>query len=149
MGMTYSKTAETKLSMAGWEETVKQDIDEGEGSERNGVYYPSRGLTVADTAFTYAGEMEGTSKAVYLITYKDGAAPTLAFERFEGSIGGRSGSCVFRTTGTHDADSVLGTAEVVPGLGTGELASLRGEMELRLEGQPEDGYPLTLHYDLD
>lgn len=147
--MTYTKTAAAKFQMAGWNESVKVDIDEGEGEERHGVYYPKRGLTFAEASFTYSGDIDGSSTAYYLISYLDGAAPILAFERFVGSIGGLEGSVVFRATGMQATDAVEADAEVVAGLGTGALASLRGEMHLRLAGESPDGYPLTLSYDVD
>ncbi len=147
--MTYSKTAAATLHMADWSEAVKADIDERQGSERHGVYYPKRGLTFAEASFTYTGDMAGSSTALFLLAYLDGAAPTLAFERFIGSIGGLEGSCVLRATGTHSPEAVEGHYEVVPGLGTGELATRRGEIDLRLAGEAPDGYPLTLRYDVD
>lgn len=42
-----------------------------------------------------------------------------------------------------------GHAEVVSGLGTGDLATLRGEMDLHIEGISEHGYPVAMSYDLD
>jgi hypothetical protein len=147
--MDYAQTAETRMSMTGWTETVKEDIDEGAGTTNHGVYYPKRGLTHVEATFAYAGEMEGTSTVQYLISYKEGGAPVMAFERFVGSIGGRQGSCVFWTTGTQSPGSVKGHSEVVPGLGTGELETLRGELDLSIEGMSNDGYPLTLRYDVD
>ena len=147
--MSFSKNANATMQMADWSETVKADIDEGEGAERHGVYYPKRGLTLAEASFTYTGDMEGSSTALYLISYKEGEAPTLAFERFTGTIGGLEGSCVFRTTGTQSPEAVQGHSEVVPGMGTGQLESLRGEIELRLAGEAPDGYPVTLSYDVD
>lgn len=147
--MSYSKTASAHMHMADWSETVKADIDEGEGAERNGVYYPKRGLTFAESSFTYTGDMQGSSTALYLISYKEGEAPTLAFERFTGTIGGLEGSCVFVSTGTQSPEAVEGHSEVVPGMGTGQLASLRGVIDLRLAGEAPDGYPLTLRYDVD
>ena len=102
-----------------------------------------------EASFTYSGDIEGSSTVYYLITYKEGGAPILAFERFTGSIGGRTGSCVFTSTGTQAMTTGEEHRVVVPGLGTGELESLRGEIDLRIEGQSEDGYPLTMSYDLD
>ena len=68
--MSYSKTANATLKMAGWEEQVKEDIDKGEGETKNGVYYPKRGVTISEASFTYSGDLEGTSTVLYLITYK-------------------------------------------------------------------------------
>ena len=38
--------------------------------------------------------------------------------------------------------------EVVPGMGTGDLADLRGEAHLAIEGDAPDGYPFELSYDV-
>ena len=72
----------------------------------------------------------------------------LGFERFEGSIGGRRGSCVFQHIGSQDRGSVSARVEVVPGLGTGELADLRGGADLSIAGPSDDGYELLLSYDI-
>src|SRR5664279_668666 len=112
--MSYSKKADATLKMAGWEETVKEDIDHGEGETKNGVYYPKRGVTMSEASFTYSGDLEGTSTVLYLITYKpDEAAPVLAVERFVGTVAGREGSFVMTSTGTQSPGDVRGHAEVV------------------------------------
>ncbi len=148
--MTYSKTADTKMQMNGWTETVKEDIDAGQGPTNHGVYYPKRGVTSVEATFTYSGEMEGTSTALYLITYREGPAPVLAVERFTGTIGGLEGSCVWTSTGTQAEHGVDAMAEIVTGMGTGGLAGLRGKLHVSLQGAPpDDGYPLTLEYDVD
>lgn len=149
--MTYAKTASIRLHLEGWTETVAEDVDEGKGTERNGVYYPSKGLTSAEASFRYSGDLEATSTSYMFITYREGDAPVIGFERVSGTLDGRAGSFILRNDGMHAADNaVRGRAEVVEGLGSGELESLRGEMEVVLEGAPpQDGYPLTLHYDLD
>jgi len=129
---------------------VKEDIDTGEGETKHGVYYPKRGVTTAEASLTYSGDPEGTSTVLYLITYRpDEAAPVLAVERFVGSVGGREGSFVMTSTGTQSPGEVHGHAEVVAGLGTGDLATLRGEIDLVIKGMSEDGYPLVMMYDLD
>ena len=107
----YSKTAHATLHMARWNETLKEDIDEGAGETKNGVYYPKRGVTFTEASFTYSGDIEGSSTVYYLITYKEGDAPVLAVERFAGSIGGREGTCVLTSTGTQSPGDVEGHAE--------------------------------------
>ncbi|MGH3095534.1 MAG: DUF3224 domain-containing protein [Streptosporangiales bacterium] len=146
--MTYTQQAKSRFTVASWTEDVYADID-GEGTTAGTAYYPKRGLSVARVSYAYRGEMEGTSTLTYLIAYKADAAPVLALERFEGSIGGHDGSCVLRHVGSQDAGSVTAHLEVVPGLGTGGLAGLRGEGDLRIAGHSEDGYELVLSYDLD
>jgi hypothetical protein len=84
----------------------------------------------------------------YLIAYEAGAAPVLGLERFEGSICGHDGTCVFRHVGSQDKGSVAGHLEVVPGMGTGGLQHLRGEADLSISGPSADGYDLVLAYDI-
>jgi hypothetical protein len=147
--MSFSKQATGRFQVGSWKEQVYADIDEGEGTTAGETYYPKRGLTHAEVEYTYRGDIEGTSVVGYLIAYKQDAAPVFALERFTGSIGGQEGSCVFRNIGTQDAGSVAGRLEVVPGMGTGGLETLRGEADLKIAGHSEDGYELVLSYDLD
>ena len=145
--MRYSHTAKCRFQVTSWSEAAYVDID-GEGTTVGDMYYPKRDLSKAEVAYAYAGEVQGTSTAVLLIAYKADAAPVLGLERFTGSIGGHQGSCVFRHVGSQDAGSVSGRLEVVPGMGTGELARLVGEAELAIAGHSDDGYELVLSYDL-
>jgi hypothetical protein len=145
--MTYAHKATCTFDVASWSESLVSDID-GEGITAGDAYYPSRGLTRAEVAYTYRGDIEGTGTLVYLIAYKADAAPVLGLERFEGSIGGHEGTCVFRHVGSQDQGSVSGHVEVVPGMGTGGLEHLRGEADLAISGPSEDGYGLVLAYDI-
>jgi Protein of unknown function (DUF3224) len=147
-GMTYTHKANTTFNVAAWTEQLVTDID-GEGITAGDSYYPNRGLTRTEVSYTYTGDIEGSSTLVYLIAYKADAAPVLGLERFEGSIGGHEGSCVFRHIGSQDKGSVSAHIDVVPGMGTGGLEGLRGEAELAISGHSDDGYPLVLSYDID
>lgn len=145
--MSYEQKATGKFRVESWSESHFLDIDDA-GTTAGDNYYPNRGLSRAETAYSYTGDIEGTSTVTYLIAYKEGDAPVLGFERFEGSIGGQDGTCVFRHLGSHDAEAVRSRVEVVEGMGTGGLAGLRGETEIALAGPGDDGYDLTLHYDI-
>lgn len=145
--MSYSHKAVCTFSIASWSEPLISDID-GEGTTMGEGYYPNRGLTRAEVTYDYTGDIEGRSVLTYLISYKSGPAPIVGFERFEGSIGDQDGSCVLRHTGSHTGEGVAAHVEVVPGMGTGGLADLRGEAELRIEGHSDDGYDLVLGYDV-
>lgn len=145
--MSYSRTAHSRFQVTSWSENLVTDID-GEGTTAGEAYYPKRGITRAEVGYSYSGDIEGTSTASYLIAYKADAAPVLAMERFEGSIDGHEGTCVFRNVGSQDSGSVSGHLEIVPGMGTGGLESLRGEARISLAGHCADGYPLTLSYDI-
>ena len=145
--MTYAHKATCRFDVASWSESLVSDID-GEGITSGDAYYPLRGLTRAEVSYAYRGDIEGTGSLVYLIAYKRDAAPVLGLERFEGSIGGHEGTCVFRHVGSQDQGSVAGHLEVVPGMGTGGLEHLRGEADLSIAGHSDDGYQLVLSFDV-
>ena len=144
---SYAHKAVCRFEVAAWSEQPIVDVD-GTGTTRGDVYYPDRGVTRAEVGYAYRGDLEGTSTTTYLITYRPGAAPVVGFERFEGSVDGHEGTFVLRHLGEQDAGSVRARLEVVPGMGTGALADLRGEADLLIEGHREDGYELVLRYDL-
>jgi Protein of unknown function (DUF3224) len=145
--MTYSHKASATFDVAGWTEQLVTDID-GDGITAGDHYYPHRGVTRAEVRYSYTGDIEGSGTLVYLIAYKADAAPVLGLERFEGSIDGHEGSCVFRHVGSQDKGSVSARIEVVPGMGTGGLEGLRGEADLAISGHSDEGYPLVLAYDI-
>jgi len=146
--MSYSKKATGRFDVTSWQEEAFVDVD-GTGTKAGDSYYPDRGLSRALVQYAYTGDLEGTSTAGMLIAYKADAAPVLGLEQFTGSVDGHEGSCVFRHVGEQDKGSVSTRLEVVPGLGTGGLETLRGEAELRIGGHSDDGYELVLSYDLD
>lgn len=145
--MSRAHTTSGRFTVTSWDEKVIVDID-GEGVEINGVTYPQRGFSRADTAYAYSGDVQGTGTVAYLIAYNPGFAPTSGFERFEGSIDGHDGSLVFQHLGDHDEQAVRATLTIVEGLGTGGLEDMRGEATVELAGHSDDGYDITLSYDL-
>lgn len=145
--MSYQHKANGRFEVASWSETLVTDID-GTGTTVGETYYPGRGLTRAEVCYAYTGDIEGTGEVVYLIAYHAEAAPVLGFERFTGSIAGHEGTCVFRHAGSQDKGSVSGHIEVVPGMGTGGLETLRGTADLNITGHSETGYDLTLTFDV-
>ena len=144
---TRAHSTSGRFNVASWDEKVIVDID-GDGTEINGVTYPKRGFSRADTAYTYTGNIEGSGTVAYLISYSPGYAPVSGFERFEGSIDGHDGSLVFQHVGDHDAEAVRATLHIVAGLGTGGLEGMTGEATIELAGHSDDGYDITLAYDL-
>jgi hypothetical protein len=146
-----STQATGKFMPTGWDESVVEDID-GEGETRNGTYYPNRGITTAKVTYRYTGAVEGEGVVTYLFAYREskaGHAEIMGLERFTGTIDGHRGSCVLRHSGTYAEGAVTATVEVLPGLGTDDLAGLTGSAELSMAGAPpEDGFDLTLSYDL-
>lgn len=145
--MTHAHTTTARFNVASWAETLIVDLD-GDAAEVNGVRYPKRGFSRADVGYTYTGSIEGTSVIAYLISYRPGNAPVTGFERFEGSIDGHDGSLVFQHVGEHDAEGVRATLTIVEGLGTGGLEKMTGEATINLAGHSDNGYEITLAYNL-
>jgi hypothetical protein len=143
----YTQKATCRFTVSSWDEHLVSDID-GEGTTYGEAYYPRRGISRSEVEYAYAGDVEGTSQVAYLFGYRGGDDLVLGLERFTGTIDGHEGSCVLQHTGSHDTSGVRAQVRVVEGMGTGELAGLRGEAELVITGHSEDGYELVLHYDL-
>ncbi|MFZ5847364.1 MAG: DUF3224 domain-containing protein [Actinomycetota bacterium] len=145
--ITYTHQAVTRFQVSSWSETTLVDID-GTGTRHGEVYTPTRGMSRVEAGYTYTGDLVGSSTMAYLLAYHPGSAPAFGLEHVTGSLEGREGSFVLRHVGEHDAEAVTVRVEVLPGMGTGELAGLRGEGQLRIAGHSEDGYELVLEYSL-
>jgi hypothetical protein len=145
--MSHTHTTTARFTVAAWVEEVVVDID-GDTSGDDAAPYPRRGFSRADVRYAYTGSIEGSSVLAYLISYRPGTAPVTGFERFEGSIDGHDGSRVVQHVGDHDADGVRATLTIVEGLGTGGLETMTGEATVDLSGHSDDGYEITLSYDL-
>lgn len=96
---------------------------------------------------TFSGDLTGTSTAE-LITVATGDTPRayVAIERFEGTLGGRTGGFVLQ----HNAGGENGRPwlswKISEGTGTGELDGITGEGEIVI-GE-DGGHSYTLEYDL-
>ena len=128
-------TANARFAITKWDE---KPYGEGEGQPR---------LTRATVTKTLTGDIEGESHVEYLMMYRgDGSASFVGLERVVGRVGERSGSFVLERRGSFEGGRARESYRVVPGSGTGELASLRGE------GASDVGHgmehPFTLSYDL-
>jgi hypothetical protein len=145
--MSHAHTTTARFAVTSWDEHVVVDID-GETTEVNGVAYPSRGFSRVDAGYAYTGPIEGSGVVAYLISYRPGTAPVTGFERFEGSIDGHDGSLVLQHHGEHDPAGVRATLTIVEGMGTGGLETMTGEATVEIAGHSEDGYEITLAYDL-
>ncbi len=121
-----------------WEE---EPYDEREGAR----------LTRTRLTKTFSGDVEGESTAELLMAYaaEEGSAAYVGFERVVGRIHGCSGSFVLHHTASSDGSrgEPSATWSVVPGLGTGELRSLRGEA--RIINEPDGGHSFTLDYNFE
>jgi hypothetical protein len=105
-------------------------------------------LTRASVTKSFRGDLEGESQLEYLMVYRaDGTASFVGLERVVGRLSGRSGSFVLQRTGSFDGSLAKESYSVVPGSGTGELASLRGEGSSAAGHAKENA--MALEYDLD
>ncbi|GAC69295.1 DUF3224 domain-containing protein [Gordonia soli] len=145
---TQTHTATGTFTVTSWSEEPVYTADD-ETVEVSGMPYPARGFTRAAVTYSYAGDVSGTGTIGYLIAYIAGqSAPTVGFQGFEGTIDGHEGTLVLQHSGEHDATAVRERLEIVPGLGTGGLADMRGHADVELAGHSEDGYPITFEYSM-
>ena len=93
----------------------------------------------------YKGEIIGSSIAHVMIHR---ATPDrlgyIAVDRFDGEVGGRTGSFVFQHGGSIDRGVLRPFGYVVPGSGTGELAGIVGDVEIAFI--PPATHTITLTY---
>lgn len=103
-------------------------------------------LTRAAVARTFAGDIAGEGHVEYLMMYRDdGSATFVGLERVVGRLAGKAGSFVLQRTGVFENGVAKESYFVVPGSGTGELRSLRGEGTSAVGHGAE--HPLTLTYE--
>lgn len=105
-------------------------------------------LARATVRFAYHGDIEGESLSEGPMVYlDDSTASYTGLERVTGSVAGRSGSFVLRSSGVFADGAAQTRWEVVPGSGTGELRGLRGTGGYRAtEGR--EGHHAYLDYEL-
>jgi Protein of unknown function (DUF3224) len=84
----------------------------------------------------YHGDLEAVSKGEMLSSGNPATdAGAVAMEKVSGKLGGRSGSFVLQHSATMEQGKPSSwSIIVVPGSGTGELAGIRGKMEIVVEG---------------
>ena len=93
-------------------------------------------------AFSYEGDLTGTSECRYVLRYDaDGSGEATGYETIEGRLGGEGGTLGLRHTCRFDPDGV--PTEITTTGGTGALAGLdaAGSFEVGHGGQ---GWPWTL-----
>lgn len=97
---------------------------------------------------TFYGGMAGTSTAE-LITVHTAAGPAsyVGIERFEGTLGGRSGGFVLHHNAATDAGKSWMTWQIVQTTGTGELAGVRGEGQIIIA--PNGTHHYTIDWEID
>ncbi|HJQ11628.1 MAG TPA: DUF3224 domain-containing protein [Gemmatimonadaceae bacterium] len=129
-------TANARFAIKSWDE---KPYSEGEGRPR---------LTRASVSKTFTGDIEGDSNVEYLMMYRaDGSATFVGLERIVGQIAGKNGSFVLQRSGAFENGQAKESYSVIPGSGTGELRTLRGEGTTSLGHATE--YSFALSYELD
>lgn len=92
----------------------------------------SRKLTKATVVQTLTGDLEGELATEYVMAYaSDSYVSYVGMGTVIGTLDGKAGSFVLQLTGLYDGNEATGTWFVVPGTGTGQLATLRGEGTFR------------------
>jgi Protein of unknown function (DUF3224) len=128
---SWTSTATGTFTIKAWDE---QPYAEAEGAPK---------LTHARVTTAYTGELDGEGSHGLLMVYDQADATYTGYERFTGSLGGRSGSFVLRLEGGFKDGAARTTWTVVEGTGTGDLAGLRGEGGyVANQGEPEVAYEL-------
>lgn len=110
-------TITASFEITGWEETVYDEPTEG----------PK--LTRATVRKRFSGPLEGTSVTELLAAQGERGSGYMASERVEGTLEGRTGTFVLQHGGVGEGDEQRAFGHVVPGSGTGELHTLRGDAE--------------------
>jgi hypothetical protein len=105
-------------------------------------------MTRAEVTKSFKGDLEGSSKLQYLMTYRpDGTADIVAMERIRGTLGGRRGSFVLSHVGAFVNGAASGTWTVVDGSGTDELQGIMGSSAFSIP-QGEESFPFALDYEV-
>ena len=93
------------------------------------------GRMIIDKSFD--GSLEGVSNGemMSILTSAKNAGGYVAVEIFEGTLEGIPGSFAMQHYGKFDSTGQSLTLEIVPGSGEGELASIKGKMDIRVEDE--------------
>lgn len=135
-----SERIETSFDVTSWDQTPFDESAEGPHTAR------------AEVRKRFHGPLEGESTGEALLCQADAEDPSagagyVVSEQVTGSLDGRSGSFVIQHAGIMGPDQPPTTfGNVVPGSGTGELAGLRGTVEIART--PEGEHTMTLEYEL-
>jgi hypothetical protein len=130
------RTANARFAITSWDE---KPYSEGQDLPR---------LARATVTKTFTGDIEGEGQVEYLMMYRsDGSATFVGLERVIGRIGGRSGTFVLERIGVFESGQATESYSVIPGSGTGQLRTLRGDGTSTVGHGTE--HPFALTYELD
>lgn len=96
---------------------------------------------------TFTGEIEGHGSVEMLAARADAGSGYVALERITGSVNGRVGGFSLLHIGTLTSEEMWALWRVVPGSGTGELRTIRGEGTIEIDANGV--HTFTLEYELD
>ncbi|TPV93736.1 MAG: DUF3224 domain-containing protein [Myxococcales bacterium FL481] len=117
--------------------------------DQESPYFAEEGRAYARAAVdkTFTGPLAATGVVQMLSVRADeGPAGYVALERISGTLDGREGSFALLHIGTMDRDTKWAKWPIVPGSGTGELATIRGEGRIEIDGDGQ--HHLILDYEL-
>jgi Protein of unknown function (DUF3224) len=96
---------------------------------------------------TFRGDIEGRGSVEMLAAQSQGGAGYVALEHITGRLNGWSGGFSLLHVATRDADGQWARWPIVPGSGTGDLTSIRGEGRIDIDA--EGKHTFTLDYEFD
>jgi hypothetical protein len=117
------------MAMVSGEFEVKMSPQKADNPEAE-----SAGLGRMSLDKRYRGELDATGKGEMLsiMTEVKGSGVYVAIERVSGTLGGRSGGFLLYHRGVMTRGAPELSIKVVPDSGTGELAGLTGDMQIRM-----------------
>ena len=129
------KSANSTWSVSSWEESPTGDLQKGQKINR------------ARVVKSYSGDLEGEGIVEYIMAYiSETEAEFVGVEYFNGVVDGRTGSFMFRHTGTFTSGVVNSVWEVVTGSGHGDLENLSGTVTFEAGHQAD--YQIEFEYEL-
>jgi hypothetical protein len=127
-------TLETKFHIDSWVEEPYREADDQKWTRADVVLTGGDGLSAASESLMY---------------YRaDGTSDYLTLMHVTGVLDGRSGTFVLRGQGVFDGGTARTQFDIVPGSGTGDLASISGSAEVVAGHDDYPHMPFTLRYDL-
>ena len=134
-----TKTIETKLAIASWDEKPYREFDDGRKFTRANV-------TLKGSDDSLEGEATWEALMYYAA---DGSGTYVGLMHVTGKLEGREGSFVLEGRGTYDGKQARIESTMVSGSGTGELAGISGTSESVSTHEDYPFWPMTLRYDVE
>jgi hypothetical protein len=132
--------AKASYSVKKWDEATIRELP------------PGRKLTKASVLYQLSGDLEGNAFVEYLMFYRhfdpkdqhEASAAYVGLIQFDGTLSGKSGTCVFEDTGDFEAGEAKSRLHIVNGSGTGQLEGITGT---GIYVANKDSYRWELDYD--